>query len=890
VLRPGALLLALLLAAPAAAQAPRPLVQRQGAARVSTPPGRGVTAAFLVSPASPAGATVHAEVEAPEGWRAVAGGGSLRVGPGERRMQLVSVAVPATAAAGTYFVHLAARSGYATGRDSVRVEVSEHRGLAVRLVAAPRFAPAGGAYAADFLVTNTGNVESRVRLAARGSHGLPARADSALLRLAPGGSREVRVSVSTRGVDHGLVHEVRLVASDAADTVSAAASGRVELVPGGSARPGRIPAELAVHAAALGGPGIPLSLAGSGALPGGSGMRVDFDFRGGGAGLVGGTSADRYAARLRGRGFDLFLGDQLYTLSPLTEPGRPGFGAGGRWSAGRWSVSGFGQRDRRLPGEAPRYGASLGYAAGPATLSFNALSVPGEGLAATARALLHPFRIAALDLEYGRGTDGAETGGAYSLRLSGSTPWLAYALLRSRADAGFPAPDGVAAQDRASVRLQPGGGFYLSGSASRYAADPYARGALGGWAATGESWRVGAGHGGGFSAEFRRELRSGTGLVSVPELETRALALRASRTLGPLTLSPHAEVGTAGDPRGRPGPLRTLGLWSALRLGGGGSVSAGVERRLGTAGGGALSDRVRGSADATLRAGGATTLRLSARGELDRRGGEDGDRGVDAEVERQLPGGHRLVARVRTAWREGGFARAPLFLLDYVVPLRVPVPRRLAGGRASGVVVDAADGRGVEGVLLRLGGRATVTDRHGRWSLEGLPAGAHFLEVDRLSLGLDRIPDVALPLRVVVADGRTARVDLRLARSTRVLGNVRRAPSHAGEAGVEVTLSRGGERHRQTTDAWGRFDFPDLAPGRWLLAARHPALPANHSLAPDTVALELAPGERREVSLRVVPRVRPVRIIAGGEVRVEAETPRERPAAPRPRTRPARKD
>lgn len=888
-LRPRALLLALVLAAPAAAQAPPPLVQRQGAARVSTPPGRGVTAAFLVSAASPAGATVHAEVEAPEGWRTVAGGGPLRVGPGERRMQLVSVAVPASAAAGAYFVHLAARSGYATGRDSVRVEVAEHRGLAVRLLAAPRFAPAGGAYAADFLVTNTGNVESRVRLAARGSHGLPARADSALLRLIPGGSREVRVSVSTRGVDHGLVHEVRLVASDAADTVSAAASGRVELVPGGTARPGRIPAELAVHAAALGGPGLPLSLAGSGEIPGGSGMRVDFDLRGGGAGLVGGAAADRYAARLRGRGFDLFLGDQLYTLSPLTEPGRPGFGAGGRWSAGRWSVSGFGQRDRRIAGEAPRYGASLGYAAGPGTFSLNALSVHGEGLAATARALLHPFRIAALDLEYGRGVGGGARG-AYSVRLSGSTPWLSYALLRSRADAEFPAPDGVAAQDRASVRLQPGGGFYLSGSAARYAAGPYAPGALGGAAGTGESWRVGAGHGGGFAAEFRRELRTGAGLLSVPELETRALALRASRTLGPLTLSPYAEVGTAGDPGGRPEPLRSLGVWSALRLGGGGSVSAGVERRVGAMGGGASPDRVRGSADATLRAGGATTLRLSARGEVDRRGGEPWDRGVDAEVERQLPGGHRLVARARAAWREGGLARAPLFLLDYVVPLRVPVPRRLAGGRASGIVVDAADGRGVEGVLLRLGGRATVTDRHGRWSLEGMPAGAHFLEVDRLSLGLDRIPDVALPLRVVVADGRTARVDLRLARSTRVLGNVRRAPSHAGEAGVEVTISRGGERHRQTTDAWGRFDFPDLAPGRWLLAARHPALPANHSLAPDTVALELAPGERREVSLRVVPRARPVRIIAGGEVRMEAEAPSRRPSAPGPRARPARKD
>jgi hypothetical protein len=164
--------------------------------------------------------------------------------------------------------------------------------------------------------------------------------------------------------------------------------------------------------------------------------------------------------------------------------------------------------------------------------------------------------------------------------------------------------------------------------------------------------------------------------------------------------------------------------------------------------------------------------------------------------------------------------------------------------------------------------------------------------VDRLSLGLDRVPDVPMPLRVEVGDGGTARLDVRLARSTRVLGSVRRAP-HAGEAGgeagVEVTLSRGTERHRQTTDSRGGFDFPDLAPGQWLLTARHPALPANHSLAPDSLRMELAPGERREVALRVVARARPVRIIAGGEVTVEAEAPRPAGAAPKPRPRPRRR-
>jgi hypothetical protein len=442
----------------------------------------------------------------------------------------------------------------------------------------------------------------------------------------------------------------------------------VELVPGGAARAGRIPADLVVHAAALGGAGLPLSLAGSGALPGGGGTRVDFDLRGRGAGLVGGTASDRYSARLRGRGFDVFLGDQLYTLSPLTEPGRPGFGAGGRWSTGRWSLAGFAQRDRRLPGEAPRYGASLGYAGRPGAFSLNTLSVPGEGLAATVRALLHPFSGAALDLEFGTGTTGAEAGGAYSLRLSGSNPWLAYTLHRARAAAGIPGPEAWSAQDRASIRLQPGGGFYLAGSAARFAADP---------TGTGESWRVAAGRGGGFSAEYRHDLRAGSGSAAVPDLETRSLAVRASRTLGPLTLSPHAEVGSAGDPRGAGAPLRIVGLWSALRLGGS-SLSAGMERALRPVPGGAPQDRLRGSADATLRVGGATTLRLAARGELDRSGAADADRGLEAEVERQLPGGHRLVARARAAWREGGLARAP------APPRAAPAGRRARRGPGGG--------------------------------------------------------------------------------------------------------------------------------------------------------------------------------------------------------------
>ncbi|MBD0320765.1 MAG: hypothetical protein ICV87_10555, partial [Gemmatimonadetes bacterium] len=328
---------ALVLAAPARAQ--RVTVERRDDAALRVDPGASATAVFRLANAGGAPVVVHPIAVLPRGWTAVAPEGAAELGAAARTVRLVGFAVPRDARAGSYFVRL--RAGGAA--DSVRVTVAGRRALAVRVAGAPRFAVAGDAYAARFVVENRGNAAEAVALRLASSHGVEARLDSLRLLLAPGESREVAVRVSTpRRTTSTIPHRVEVRARSAADsTVAASASTSVSIVArGGSGAPRpRLPVEVRLR----NGTALP-AVSGSGALVGGGVSRVDFLFRpADGAGSLRGDPSE-YRVQLTGRAVDVKLGDQVYALSPLTQPGRYGFGAGATVAAGPLSAGGFALR------------------------------------------------------------------------------------------------------------------------------------------------------------------------------------------------------------------------------------------------------------------------------------------------------------------------------------------------------------------------------------------------------------------------------------------------------------------------------------------------------------------------------------------------------------------
>jgi nucleoid-associated protein YgaU len=800
----------------------------------------------------------------PRGWTAVAPEGAAELGPGSRVVRLVGFAVPRDARAGSYFVRLGARGA----ADSVRVIVAGRRALAVRVAGSPRFAVAGDPYATRFVVENRGNATEAVALRLASSHGVEARLDSVRLTLAPGEARELAVRVSTpRRISTTIPHRVEVAARSVADSsVAASASTSVAIVArGGSGAPRpRLPVEVRVR----NGTAVP-AVSGSGALTGGGASRVDFLFRPADAsGSLRGDPSE-YRVQLTGPAVDVKLGDQVYALSPLTQPGRHGFGAGATVAAGPLSAGGFAMRDRRAPGAGEEWGAQARLALG----RIGSLGVQyldrAAGALATARLLLTPTRQVAVDAELGSGARSVVVQGS-GARASGYARHL-------RADSAYAFAGGSV--DEAGFSLRPWRALHLSGTASHHrdaAPRPFDAGA-------GSRDLLAASVGwGSMAADLRDERRGDAGHFS-------SVALRGTFRAGPLWISPRAEAGRWNDTLGASAPFRRLSAHGGLTRGQH-SLSAWVEHSTRSPCALQRGGSLMATVDASLRPAASTRLRATLRGSRV----DGGWRGASGEVGlwQDLLRGHRLVARARWGLSGVELDEGPRVLLDYVIPIGLPTPRGGGAGRVAGRVVDAESGRGVAGVPVRVGSQVVLTDRGGRWSFDGIAPGTHALEIDRLAAGLDHVPLGPVPGEVRVSGGRTARVDVALVRGARVLGTIRvldfaeGAPAAGPPPMVEsgglrdavVVLSSGADSLRRVTDASGRFDFADLRPGRWALSVEHAELPAHHRMERDTMTLEVAAGDAREVVLRVLPRFRPVRIIAGGEVKAGATPAPERPA------------
>jgi len=873
----AALFIAPLLPAVLAAQAPS--VGRVGPARVQADPGASLTAAFRV--ANPTGAVAEMEVLLPRGWPVLSADANTSLARGATAVRLVATVVPRGAAEGTYVVRYRLRAGDAAALDSVIVAVQPRRAVDVTVEEAPRFGVRGAELRVGFRVMNRGNGRASLRIAASGAAG--ARPDARALELAPGESRIVRVAVPTAAASVAPTQRVTLAASG--DGVQATATARVEMVSR-SARAAQptysLPARVSLRAASAGETrgGVPAEVYASGPLtPGGA--RVDLVYRGRGAAVPELGEQEQLSLAVRTRRGEVRLGDQFWSLSPLTTPGRAGYGAGGRVSAGAAWAEGFSARNRFVPGAPRTTAATVGVGGQAASLAANYAS-SGEGDALTLRGRAQPARGVLADAEYG-----ASGGGR-----------AAYAHLRAGVDGAWVDARAIDA-DRDFAGEQRGRSLLQATGGARPAAWLAVRGmydrerradtlglALPGTERRSTTASAGVTIANRVTLERRARSRAGESIAG-------AWARRSDTWYANATLRAHrwlfaggGEAGTVRDERtGGESPYRRG--W--VRVGGtvaGQSLSAGVERTTGASvETGAEMNRVAANLSATLHPAPDTRVQLLAQvGATDWLDRQDGL--IDGSVEQKLPGGHTLKLRLRAfPWAEPG-RRRPRIYLDYAVPLRVPTARDRASGSVGGRVMDQETGRPVADVLVRVGDRAVVTDASGRWAVAGLAPGPYDVEIDPVSAGVGRVVVRPDALKVRVAGGESRAVEVGVSRAAQVRGRlVVTDPEDAedGIGGVVVELRNGADRRRRMTDAHGAFLVSDLAPGEWTLTVAGDGLPAYHALEREATVLTLAAGAEAEVTLRAVPRQRALKIVAGGDLVLGGEAARgSTPSLPAP--------
>ncbi len=217
--------------------------------------------------------------------------------------------------------------------------------------------------------------------------------------------------------------------------------------------------------------------------------------------------------------------------------------------------------------------------------------------------------------------------------------------------------------------------------------------------------------------------------------------------------------------------------------------------------------------------------------------------------------------------------------LSYTIPFGIPVEKKKSVGTIKGVIFDEEDPRRhpIKDVILMASGIPAVTDKEGKFVLPGLKPGQYFLQVERDSIGHGKTTSEKIE-PVEVKGGETSRVDIGILRSGKITGKVEvftpkksliigettppedYIPS-GGLPEVLIEISRKNEVLRQFTDSSGEFIFDEIRPGIWKVKVYEESLPALHVLKEKEFEVEIKPSEEKTIKVEVLKKPRRVLLI-----------------------------
>jgi len=258
----------------------------------------------------------------------------------------------------------------------------------------------------------------------------------------------------------------------------------------------------------------------------------------------------------------------------------------------------------------------------------------------------------------------------------------------------------------------------------------------------------------------------------------------------------------------------------------------------------------------------------------------------DARLDYHFAGGQTLSLR-EGIWQNPlmqGSTDARATYLEFRAPIRLPVGPARGVGRAEGIIVDANTGRPVVGALVRLADQAAVTDKNGRVGFTGLAPARHRVSIEATGAAAGALLVGDAFVDITSTSTRPAKFSLAIARGGNVRALVSRLDVAGGtlaanadslvtvgmEANVLVALQGARDTIYQATDDRGRVDFGAVAPGKWSLVVMPGDLPDHHVFEAGRVELNVQPGERNDVALRLVPQRRTVTFI-GHETSLQAK-------------------
>ncbi|MGA1794769.1 MAG: hypothetical protein ACMUIL_02820 [bacterium] len=846
------------------------------------------------------------EIRLPPGWIPLTKGFPFELDASASDIHFVSFFVPQSALAGAYEVtYLVEDREVPSMSDAytILVRVIPLIRIKAEVLHSPEYVIAGHEYRAAFAVTNESNVEANVRIMVNCSDDLPMTVDVNQLKLGAGEAGEVMVTgVTERETASRTKVNMHLVAEVIEDpNVRVHALASAEIVPRISLHndryhriPGEITLRWATEQEGEDTTGFQADISGRGSIDEAGVHQVEYHMTVPDHGYESIYSDyDEYLFGYRTSGHEVYLGDRVFSLSPLTENYLYGRGIMGNRSDGRFTLSAYHMKTRRLIPERQQTAGHVGYAFRENQhIALNYLHKGEDGGEGEGIVSLHgiskPMKDMDVEAEYG--TTGSDH--AYLLKCSGYRTRTFYHLKFIHADPDFKGyykdADMFSTGFTLSLSDQLSLNAYFRRDLNNLDKDPN----------RGSSFRDTA-HGLGLkfrptrqvdlSLDWRYHERTDRLPSPVSDYRENGVSIGMWYNLARMNLFSSAEFRRTGD------RLDDRAVGSQHYM-----LSAFFRPTDAFTCKGYLywdSDKeVSGIPRNRMTTGVGMHYRLLKRTSLnlnyqvnEYRESDDGREFLEIIVDHVNKNRTRLSALGRhIAYGEPGRNDETLVMLEYTIPFGLPIKRRRDIGGIKGEIFSNEMGEGVPNIVLNLSGADAVTDRRGRFFFPSVQPGDLYLGLDRTGLDPNTIPMVKMPMSVSVEGGKDTLVEIPMIRSASLAGQVllytwegdevlfnkeQKLVEKDGLENVVVELTNGSDTHRCLTGSHGRFSFEDLKPGTWTLTIPISYLPQYHYVEHGGDTFELAPGQKRSMSVRILPRDRRIKFIQqGGTVTEEGSS------------------
>ena len=149
---------------------------------------------------------------------------------------------------------------------------------------------------------------------------------------------------------------------------------------------------------------------------------------------------------------------------------------------------------------------------------------------------------------------------------------------------------------------------------------------------------------------------------------------------------------------------------------------------------------------------------------------------LHAEIVHKFAFGHKISIRGRhTLLRYSLHNKESAVLVDYSIPLDVPVSRVSQKSLIQGKIINSETSASIPDMYIRLNNKPVLTDKDGNFSFSNVKPGTYFIYMDESQLGFGKMTMPKLPLEIHVTGGQTEYIEILVVKSASISGQILKA-------------------------------------------------------------------------------------------------------------------